>query len=189
ILDNTDWVRNACTQGASVSTMLDGQLLVSGIVGELRKEQYLNGNILSMQVIRPIDMLGRSEDVEIVDKTDGETGTLPFGDDLGYITYLVNAVVPGARVMADDRTGWRPIWVWKQRPEFWEHRFVQLDTDYDWLQLYAVNNSSVREKIERVAQANGFLVSSFAGNLYLTPITPYANEDIMSLYRRARILH
>lgn len=189
VLDNTDWVRNACTQGASVSVTLDGQLLVSGIVGELRKEQYLNGNILSMQVIRPIDMLGRSEDVEIVGKTDGETGTLPFGDDLEYITYLVNAVVPGARVMADDRTGWRPIWVWKQRPEPWEYRFVQLDTDFDWLQLYAVNNSSVREKIERVAQANGCMVSSFAGNLYLTPITPYANEDIMSLYRRARILH
>lgn len=189
VLDNTDWVRNACTQGASVSVILDGQLLVSGIVGELRKEQYLNGNILSMQVIRPIDMLGRSEDVEIVVKTDGETGNLPFGDDLGYIAYLVNAVVPGARVMADDRTGWRPFWVWKQRPQDGEHRFVQLDTDYDWLQLYAVNNSSVREKIERVAQANGFLVSSFAGNLYLTPITPYANDDIMSLYRLARILH
>ena len=189
VLDNTDWVRSACIQGASVSVTLDGQLLVTGIVGELRKEQYLNGNILTMHVIRPIDMLGRSEDVEIVTKADGENNTLPFGDDLGYITYLVNAVVPGTRVMADDRTGWRPIWVWKQRPQSGEHRFVQLDTDYDWLQLYAVNNSSVREKIERVAQANGFLVSSFAGNLFLTPITPYPNEDIMSLYRRARILH
>jgi hypothetical protein len=189
ILDNSDWVRSACQQGASISVMLDGQLIVSGLVGEMRKEQYLNGNVLSIRILRPIDFIGRSEDVEIVVRPDSVTGQLPFADDLGYIAYLVNSVVTGARVMADDRTGWRPFSVWKQRPSAGEHRFVQLDTDFDWLQLYAVNNSSVREKVERVAQANGFMVSSFAGNVYLTPIAPYPNDDLLTLYNRARILH
>ncbi len=191
ILDNSDWVRSACQQGAPISVMLDGQLIVAGLVGEIRKEQYLNGNVLNVRILRPIDFLGRSEDVEIVVRPDSQTGQLPFADDLGYIAYLVNAVVTGARVLADDRTGWRPFSIWKQKPDIsaGEHRFVQLDTDFDWLQLYAVNNSSVREKIERVAQANGFIVSSFAGNVYLTPIVPHPNDDLLTLYNRARILH
>jgi hypothetical protein len=191
LLDNSDWVRSACQQGAPISVMLDGQLIVAGLVGEMRKEQYLNGNVLNAHILRPIDFLGRSEDVEIVVRPDNRTDQLPFVDDLGYIAYLVNAVVTGARVLADDRTGWRPFSIWKQRPDTsaGEYRFVQLDTDFDWLQLYAVNNSSVREKIERVAQANGFMVSSFAGNVYLTPIAPYPNDDLLALYNRARILH
>ncbi len=191
ILDNSDWVRSVLQQGMPISVTLDGQLIVSGLLGEMRKEQYLNGNIISAHILRPIDFLGRSEDVEIIVQPDEHTGQLPFSDDLGYIAHLVNAVVAGARVLADDRTGWRPLSIWKQRPDTraGEHRFVQLDTDFDWLQLYAVNNSSVREKIERVAQANGFLVSSFAGNVYLTPITPYPNDNLLDLYNRARILH
>ncbi len=189
VLDNAPWVREQLVPGASVSVYLDGQLLATGVLGEMRRESYLNGDLVSFSILRPIDMLGRSEDVEVVTQPDGVTGQLPFADDLGYIAHLVDAVVPGAKVLTDDRTGWRPTWVWKQRPASGEHRFVQLDSDFDWLQLYAVNNTSILEKVQKVAEANGFLATSFAGNLYLTPIAPYPTEPLTKLKDRARILH
>lgn len=189
VLDNAAWIKEQLVPGAPVSVRIDGQQITSGVIGEMRRESYLNGDVVTVSLLRPIDMLGRSEDIEIVTKADGATGQLPFADDLGYIAYLVDAVVPGAKVLADDRTGWRPMWVWKQRPTNGEYRFVQLDSDFDWLQLYAVNNTSVLEKVQKVAEANGFMVSSFAGNLYLTPIAPYPTEPLTQLKERARILH
>lgn len=191
LLLDQDWLASKAVPGANIQVFLDGVLAQQGILGEIRKEQYLNGDSVSIRILRPIDLLGRSEDYPVIVNTDGQTPQLEFADDLGYIAVLMNRIVPGLRPYVEDRIPWRDISTWKQRPDTsrGEVKLVELETDNDWLQLYALRNQSVREKIEQVAQANGYTLTSHAGVPYLVRLAPYSNEDLTRLLSRARVLH
>lgn len=169
--------------GAAVVVHLDRKPVAVGYVANVRSEQYVNGDYITITIDRPIDHLNRSEDVEIIaSPVSGVSEQLTFSDDLGYITNITSKVLPGLKPLVEDKaTPWRPIATWKQNPNPGESKIVYLDTDWDWLQLYSTQNASLRSKIQQVAQANGFMLKSYAGVPYLVKLVPVPDKDLTDL--------
>jgi hypothetical protein len=162
--------------GAAVQVELDNADVLRARVSGLEIEPYANGDVVELELEAPVDTLNRSEDVEVVVTPDGASKQLPFADDLGYIAYVLSFLTPGVRPFVEDKQAvWRPMTVWKQNPDTaaGEVKLVALDTDYDWLQLYALRNQSARSKLDQVAQANGFTLKSYAGMPYLVRLAPH----------------
>jgi hypothetical protein len=164
--------------GSQVRIELDDAVVMVGTLSRLSIEPYANGNLITLDLESAVDILNRNEDIEVVVTPDGQAKQLPFADDLGYITHVIGTLTPGVRPFIEDKSViWRPMTVWKQNPDTnaGEAKLVNLDTDYDWLQLYAIRNQSVRSKIDAVAQANGFTLKSYGGMPYLVHLAPYPN--------------
>jgi hypothetical protein len=174
--------------GARVRIELDNAVVLVATVSGFSAEPYANGDVVTLELEAVVDVLNRNEDIEVVVTPDGQAKQLPFADDLGYITHVLGTLTPGVRPFIEDKSvPWRPMTVWKQNPDTnaGEVKLVGLDTDYDWLQLYAVRNQSVRSKIDAVAQANGFTLKSYGGMPYLVHLAPYPNvgslEDLPAI--------
>lgn len=164
---------------SSVTVELDGNPAFAGRITDVQRSEFATGIQYQLSCTALFELLAGKMDEDILGPdTDGDgKPELPFYDDGGYLSFVAeNMPGLGAPPLFYPGRPWRPIEAWFQGGEGNSVRkLVQLDSDYDWYQLYSTQNQSVRGKLRDVANANLYDFASVGGYPAVLPMLP--NED------------
>ena len=158
----------------NIAVSLDGNEAFNGRATAVKKQEYATGTVYQLSLKSLFDMLGNKMDTDILTgDLDGDGKLeLAFTSDASYIAFVTqNTPGVATRPLLYKGGPWRPVEAWYQGGFANEvPKLVQLDADYDWYQLYATQNQSLRGKLKDVANANLYDLTSVAGRPALVPM-------------------